>query len=125
MGIKDASSHGVGGIIVGENIACIPTVFCAEWPDDIKQLYKTGSITNSDLECAGLLLLWLIMEDVCPLKVGSRVGLFSDNSPTVRWVQCLALRRSAVAAQFIRALSLRLKLGCKFLHHSLSFLRIP
>ena len=109
VGIKDASSHGVGGIIVGENVACIPTVFRAEWPDDIKRLYKTGSITNSDLECAGLLLLWLIMEDVCPLKVGSRVGLFSDNSPTVSWVQRLASRRSKVAAQLIRALALRLK----------------
>jgi hypothetical protein len=110
VGIKDASSHGVGGIIVGEKEGCVPTVFRAEWPDDIKDLYKRDIITNSDLECAGLLLLWLVMEEVCPLKTASRVALFSDNSPTVGWVTRLASKSSKVAAQLIRALALRLKM---------------
>ena len=109
VGIKDASSHGVGGIVVGENAACIPTVFRAEWPDDIKAAYKREDITNSDLECAGLLLLFLVMEAVCRLVIGSRVALFSDNSPTVSWVQKLASKRSVVAAQLVRALALRVK----------------
>jgi hypothetical protein len=109
VGVKDASGHGVGGIIVGEKEACVPTVFRMEWPDDIKESFHRGDITNSDLECAGLLLLWLVMEEVCPLRIGSRVALFSDNSPTVSWAQRLASRRSKVAAQLIRALSLRLK----------------
>ena len=109
VGVKDASSHGVGGIVVGEREACVPTVFRAEWPDDIKAAFARGDITNSDLECAGLLLLWLVMEAVCPLKVGSRVALFSENSPTVGWVQRMASKRSKVAAQLIRALALRMK----------------
>jgi hypothetical protein len=33
VGVKDASIHGVGGIVIGENMACIPTVFRMEWPD--------------------------------------------------------------------------------------------
>ena len=58
---------------------------------------------------AGLLLLWLLMEDVCSLTPGCHVALFSDNSPTVSWVARLAAKRSLVAAQLLRALALRLK----------------
>ena len=116
IGIKDASGHGVGGIIVGENCACTPTVFRLEWPADIKADINTqrnpkGRITNSDLELAGLLLLWLIMEEVCPLTLACHCGLFSDNQPTVHWVKRMASKSSAVAGQLIRALALRLKLN--------------
>jgi hypothetical protein len=58
VGVKDASIHGVGGIIVGDEKACVPTVFRLEWPQDIKdEVLKTnankkGKLTNSDLECA-------------------------------------------------------------------------
>ena len=65
-----------------------------EWPGDVKQDLVSadnpnGRIANSDLECAGLLLLWLVLEEVCNLTVGSHVALFSDNQPTVHWVQRL------------------------------------
>jgi hypothetical protein len=36
VGVKDASTHGVGGVIVGDKKACIPTVFRLEWPNDIE-----------------------------------------------------------------------------------------
>jgi hypothetical protein len=70
IGIVDASGQGVGGIVVGERVECVPTVFQMEWPDDVKKDMKSesnpeGHITNSDLEMAGLLLLWLVMEEVC------------------------------------------------------------
>jgi hypothetical protein len=115
IGVKDASSHGVGGIIIGENKAMCPTVFRLQWPDDITAAIistanPSGTITNSDLEMAGLLLLWLIMEDTCPQLSGSHVALFSDNSPTVHWVQRMAAKHSKVAMQLIRALALRLQL---------------
>jgi hypothetical protein len=109
--VCDASSHGVGGVIFGENEACIPTVFRWEWPKEIKDLFHNKAITNSDLEIAGLLLLWLVMESVrTPLRE-KRVALFSDNSPTVGWVRRLAARGSMVSAHLIRALALRLKLN--------------
>ena len=47
---------------MGEGKACIPTVFFLAWPDYIKELFHKGDITNSDLEMAGLLMLWLVME---------------------------------------------------------------
>ena len=96
VGIKDSSIHGVGGITVGHRKACCPTVFRLEWPPDIKQLVlqtnskRGGHLTNSDLKMAGLLFLWLVMEDVCDIKPGTHTALFSDNSPTVSWVRQLA-----------------------------------
>jgi hypothetical protein len=115
VGVKDASKHGVGGVIIGEDRACTPTVFRVEWPDDIKrslvsEANPTGTITNSDLEMAGLLLLWLAMEEVCQFTPGAHVALFSDNSPTVHWVRRMAARGSRVASQLLRALALRLKI---------------
>ena len=58
-----------------------------------------------------MLLLWLVMESVCGSLKEKRVALFSDNSPTVGWVHCLATRGSMVSAHLIRALALRLKLN--------------
>jgi hypothetical protein len=34
-GIVNASSYGVGGVVLGELSECIPTVFSWEWPVDI------------------------------------------------------------------------------------------
>jgi hypothetical protein len=34
-GVVDASSHGAGGIIIGELSPCQPTVFQQQWPPDI------------------------------------------------------------------------------------------
>eukprot|EP00956_Cyclotella_meneghiniana_P012280 scaffold17443_cov38-Cyclotella_meneghiniana.AAC.11 len=58
LGVKDASGEGVGGFIVGEKSACIPTVFRMEWPEDIKEEVRRtnarrgGKLSNSDLEMA-------------------------------------------------------------------------
>ena len=38
--------YGIGGIIMGDGKACIPTVFCLAWPDDVKELFHKGNITN-------------------------------------------------------------------------------
>ena len=97
-------------------MAVPPTVFRLPWPPDISANVITddnphGQLTNSDLEMAGLLLLWLVMEDVCPTLSNAHVALFSDNSPTVHWVQRLAARHSQVAMQLIRALALRLQVA--------------
>jgi hypothetical protein len=115
VGVKDASVHDVGGIIIGESMACVPTVFRMEWPQWVKdEVIKTnngqgGSLTNSDLEMAGLLLLFVVMEDVCDMQPGCHIALFSDNLPTVSWIQKMAVKGSKVADQLLRALCLRMK----------------
>jgi hypothetical protein len=112
VGVVDASSHGMGGVIVGELTACPPSVFRLQWPPDISvnvvsDQNRRGAITNSDLELAGLVLLWLMMEHICGPLTEKQVALFSDNSPTVSWVQRMASRSSLVAEQLIRVLALR------------------
>jgi hypothetical protein len=69
-----------------------------------------GTISNSDLEMAGLLLLWLTMEGVCGNLREQRVTLFSNNSPTGGWVERLASKWSLVAKHLIQALALRIKI---------------
>jgi hypothetical protein len=63
-------------------------------------------ITNSDLKLAGLVLLWLMMEHDCGPLTKKRVAIFSNNSPTVSWVQRMASRSSLVAEQLVRVLAL-------------------
>ena len=93
---------------------CTPTVFCVPRPEEIKKdLGSTknpkGRITNSDLEMAGLLLLFLVMKAICPKLRETFSALFSDNSPTMRWARRLAAKGSLVAGQLLRALALRIK----------------
>ena len=51
------------------HVQCCPTVFRLQWPPDItanviSEANPKGTITNSDLELAGLILLWLMMEHI-------------------------------------------------------------
>jgi hypothetical protein len=114
IGIVDASGHGTGGVVFGEQLACNLVVFCWEWPKDIKRdinsvLNLVGRITNSDLEMVGLVLLWIVIERVCPDLKEKCIMLFSDNSPTVSWVTHLASQRSVVAEHLVQVLALCLK----------------
>jgi hypothetical protein len=109
--VVNASSHGVGGIIIGELSACLPMVFRLQWPPNITASVvpdknPKGKLTNSDLKLAGLVILLLMMEHVCGHLTKKRVALFSDNSPTVGWVQWMASRASLIAEQLIRILAL-------------------
>jgi hypothetical protein len=95
ISIVDTSSHGIGGVIFGKLSACTPTLFRWQWPEDIRSQVvlfdnPAGTITNLDLEMAGLLLLWLAMEGVCGPLWEKRIALFGDNSPSIGWVARLA-----------------------------------
>jgi hypothetical protein len=114
VGVCDASKYGVGGIVVGELKEVPPTVFRFEWPAEIQrelvsEQNPAGTITNSDLECAELVMVWLLLEAMVEDLSAARIALYSDNSPSVSWIQRLASRRSPVAMQLIRALALRLQ----------------
>ena len=58
---------------------------------------------------AGLLMLWLLMEEVCLKLQAAYVAFFSDNSPTIGWVKRLAARGSLVSMQLVLSLTLQLK----------------
>ena len=58
---------------------------------------------------AGLLMLWLVMEEFFPRLRAAYVALFSDNSPTVGWVKRLTERGSLVPMQLVQELVILLK----------------
>ena len=99
---------------MGETLQCIPTVFFWEWPQDVTANVWSfsnpmGTITNSDLEMAGVLILWLVMEAVCQPLQEKRVALFSDNLPAVGLTKRPASHKLLVAKHFVQALALRIK----------------
>jgi hypothetical protein len=51
-----------------------------------------------------------MMEHVCPDLVEKRVAFFSNNSPSVDWVQHMAMPSSLLAEQLIRILALHFNL---------------
>ncbi len=110
-GIVDSSKHGVGGVVFGIRKACRPHVFRFKWPTEVERAFDEGAITISDLEMAGLLLLWLVMEGCvgCDNLKHEHVCLLSDNSPSVGWVERFASKKSVVAARLLHALSIRMR----------------
>ena len=118
-GIVDASGEGVGGVVFGMKIGCKPTVFRFKWPASITSQLKTqsnpaGTITNSDLEMAGLVLLWLVVEHIVGDLKHKHILLLSDNSPSVSWVDRMVWKRSLPAGELLRVLAFRInaKLAC-------------
>ncbi len=69
-----------------------------------------GTISNSDLEMAGLLMLWLVIEGVCSPLQEKCITLFCDNSPSIGWATRLASKQSMVAEHLVQVLAMRLKI---------------
>ena len=137
VGICDAAKESAGGVMFGEGDKCIPTVFRLEWSVDIRNEIVTdsnqkGSLTNSDLEMVGLLLLWIVIKAVCPSLCHKHVAVFSDNTPTVSWVERLASKQSKTAGGLLCALLFRMRnhqaspltaLHIKGVHNSIADMR--
>ena len=95
IGVVNASSHGVGGVILGELSGLPPTVFRLQWPTSIaNELVSsdniTGSISNSDLEMAGLLLLWLCLFRYIQLQHISPFPMRRRNKEQIRPIPSVA-----------------------------------
>ena len=87
-------------------------MFRFEWPEEIRALVRSNVLTNSDLEIAGLLILWLVIEQVVPVLDSKHVDLLNDNAPTISWASKMTPKKSGCAAALLRALVMRLKLAC-------------
>jgi hypothetical protein len=115
QGFADASKWGVGGVWFGGTKQFIPIVWFDEWPQTIRNQFcsasnKTGSLTISDLEITGILLQWLVLEHVVDTSTlrDASVSIWCDNLPAVAWMYKFRTSTSLVAAQFLRALAVRL-----------------
>ena len=92
VGYVDASKQGVGGVWVnGSEQLQHQWVWRLEWSDTIKNNLVSasnpkGTISINDLEMAGILLAWLVLEQVAENQLTYKhVGIFCDNMSTVMW----------------------------------------
>ena len=108
----DACGLGAGGIIAPGTSPCPPFVWKFEWPPDIKAALitdtnKAGNLTINDLELAGMVLGWLVMEQAFESLVYRHIGMFCDNTSAVAWCHRGVSSRSIPAARLLRLLYLR------------------
>jgi hypothetical protein len=109
----DASGSGVGGVWLSGDMQIKPYVWRRQWPKDITDnlvsfTNPSGTINNSELEMAGVLLAWLVLEKIAPSSLQySTVGIFCDNTPAVSWSNRLQSSKSTVAGHLLRVLALR------------------
>ena len=108
----DACKLGAGGVITPGLDPMQHWVWQFEWPADIqKELVtgtnKTGKLTINDLELAGLVLGWLVLEGVCKDLVFKHIGMFCDNTSSVAWAHRGSTSTSLPAARLLRFLALR------------------
>ena len=114
LGWVDASGEGVGGGWLPGKDALEPTVWRMEWPQSIRkrlitQTNPSGDLDINDLEMAGKLLAWLVLEGIVGTETlrYKNVGLFSDNTAAVSWTIRGASKKSAAAGRLLRVLALR------------------
>ena len=113
VGYVDACGTGAGGVWIGGSRKLPQIVWRVKFPKDIKANLvsasnRSGKITNSDLEMAGVLMAWLVLEQVAPTSLQyTNIGLFCDNTPSVGWAIRLASSKSIIAGHLLRALALR------------------
>ena len=63
------------------------TLWAVDFSPDIIALLKTRLISVNDLEMAGLLLEWLVLEATLPFLHHVQAGIECDNTSTVRWTK--------------------------------------
>jgi len=112
IGYCDASHHGAGGVWFGGQRTLPPVVWRVAFPTDIGQSIisssnPTGHLTNSDLEMAGMLCQWLVLESIAPVA-HAHVAIGCDNTPAVSWTSRLLSSKAPVAAHLLRALAIRM-----------------
>ena len=112
-GYTDACKYAAGGVwilpeINGGHRYIFWTV--AFTPEVINAFIK-DVISINDLEMAGVLLGWLVLEHLTPSLHHTQAGIQCDNSSTVSWSRKFTAR-SLVAGHLLRALALRQQI-CK------------
>ena len=105
----DACNIGAGGVVVPGSRVVPYIVWKLEWPDDIKQAKLQGSITINDLELAGMVLGWLVVDALFTDLKHQHIGIFCDNTSAVSWLRRGSTSTSQVAAALLRFLHLRIR----------------
>jgi hypothetical protein len=114
IGYCDASGFGAGGVWFGGQKDLAPIVWRIEWPKDITEALVSdknplGTITNSDLEMAGVVLHEAVLEShIGNAMEAAHLVIGCDNSPAVSWTTRMASRSaSPIAYRLLRGLAMR------------------
>ena len=114
LGYSDSCGIGTGGIWCSGLASIAPLLWQLEWPDDIKSNLITannrnGSLTMNDLELAGAVLNWLVLECQSDINLQHKhIGVFCDNTSAVAWAQRLRTSKSIPAGRMLRMLGMRI-----------------
>ena len=103
----DACHLGCGGVIGPGTLPLPHLVWQYKWPNDIRQRLHHKKLSINDLELAGLVLGWLILELSVEDLHFKHVGSFCDNTSSVSWCHKGYSSKSIPAARLLRFLSLR------------------
>jgi hypothetical protein len=107
IGFCDACKYGAGGVWLSGTHTIRPVVWRTKWPPDVIALFEEGKITINDLEMAGMLLSYLLLEQLVDLK-HTHTAAWCDNTSTVSWTSRMSSSKSTVGQQLTRALALRM-----------------
>ena len=105
----DACRLGAGGVVTSGLLHTYPIVWQVEWPDSIKALFDTLVLTINDLELAGMLLGWMVLDDLAPSLEFMHIGMFADNTSAISWVHKGSTTTSSAAGALLRFLHLRMR----------------
>ena len=109
----DACKLGAGGVWCSGIKTLKPFLWQVEWPKDIQDSLVTvenpnGSVTINDLELAGALLGFLVLESSGVALQYCHLATFCDNMTTVVWAYKLRNSKSRIAGYLLRFLGLRM-----------------
>ena len=108
VGYCDACKWGAGGVWISGDSDLPPLVWRLAWPPEIVAAFHDepgGYLTINDLEMAGLVLHYLLLEQLVPLK-HRHTAIWCDNTSAVSWAATMCSKRSAVGQQLACALCL-------------------
>ena len=113
VGYSDACGIGVGGCWTSGLKHLYPFLWQYEWPPDIKASLITehnpdGSLTINDLELAGAVINFMVLESQNINLKFHHIGTFCDNTSAVSWAYRLRNSTSRIAGRLLRVLSLRI-----------------
>lgn len=107
LGYCDACKYGAGGVWISGLQNIHPIVWRLRWPQAIVDRVTSGHITINDLEMAGLLLQYLLLEQL--VEMGHlQTAVWCDNTSAVAWTVRMSSSKSSIGQQLTRALACRM-----------------
>ncbi len=107
IGFCDACKFGAGGVWLSGSKSLRPVVWRIKWPHQVVTRFEQGHLTINDFEMAGMLLQYLLLEQLVDIK-HTHTAAWCDNTSTVSWTGRMSSSKSTVGQQLTRALALRM-----------------